>query len=600
MQPQYQALYRRFRPQRFADVYGQPHVQVALRNAVRDGKVAHAYLFSGPRGTGKTSTARILAMALNCESPVDGEPDGTCPSCRDIRVGGSLSVLELDAASNRKIDDMRELLSHVGLGSPGRWRVYIIDEVHQLTADAASALLKTLEEPPSHVVFVLATTEQQKVMPTIISRTQSFGFHLLDRDTLGTLVSEVNEQAHLGLSPSVLELAVQRGQGSARDTLSALDQLAAVGGMFTLDNDVAGIVEALTQQNVGAVLQAVATNIMMGQDARQCGTDLARYLREMFLSIQAPALMSLPQTVATRAAEQAKQMGMVLLARSLEALGRSLVDMRNAVDPRVTLEIALIGLARPPAAGPAPASASGAPHDSQLTGRLEQLEQRVERIERQPAAAPTAKPASSTAKHAAQPAPAPPSPAPAPAVEVPASPPAPMPIPPGTMSGRDELTKAWGDIVLHKLSPLARAILGNGRFIRADEDGTTIFALPTQAFLGRSAPYKQEAQEALAAHMGRPIQLQFVIDRERHPSHTAEDQAATPSPSALPEPSAPQEPPTAPTWPPAANPAPAAAPSVPPAPARAAAPAAPVAPAAPAPPTGGSILDLFPGAVIDE
>ncbi len=134
----YQALYRRYRPQRFADVLGQEHVTRALRNAVQEGKVAHAYLFSGPRGTGKTSTARILAMALNCEAPVAGEPDGTCASCVSIRTGSSMDVFELDAASNRKLDEMRDLLSRVALGSPGRWKVYIVDEVHQLTSDAAS------------------------------------------------------------------------------------------------------------------------------------------------------------------------------------------------------------------------------------------------------------------------------------------------------------------------------------------------------------------------------------------------------------------------------------------------------------------------------
>ena len=166
----YQALYRQYRPQRFAEVRGQDHVTRALLNAVRDGRVAHAYLFSGPRGTGKTSTARIFAMALNCEAARDGEPDGTCLSCTAIRAGSSMDVFELDAASNRRLEEMRDLLSRVALGTPGRWKVYIIDEVHQLTSDAASALLKTLEDPPSHVVFVLATTDPQRVLDTILSR----------------------------------------------------------------------------------------------------------------------------------------------------------------------------------------------------------------------------------------------------------------------------------------------------------------------------------------------------------------------------------------------------------------------------------------------
>src|ERR1700691_2585890 len=218
----YQSLYRRFRPQRFEDVLGQDDVTRALRNSVRDGRVAHAYLFSGPRGTGKTSTARILAMALNCEQPVDGEPDGTCASCVAIRRGSSMDVHELDAASNRKLDEMRDLLSRVALGTRGRWKVYIVDEVHQLTADAASALLKTLEEPPSHVVFVLATTDPQKVLPTIRSRTQHYEFRLLSSAVLGDLLREVNGKAALDVPPEGVEAAVRRGHGSARDALSAL------------------------------------------------------------------------------------------------------------------------------------------------------------------------------------------------------------------------------------------------------------------------------------------------------------------------------------------------------------------------------------------
>ncbi len=226
----YQALYRRYRPQRFAEVRGQEHVTKALRNAVREGRVAHAYLFSGPRGTGKTSTARILAMALNCEAPEGGEPDGTCTSCVSIRTGSSMDVFELDAASNRRLEEMRDLLSRVALGTPGRWKVYIVDEVHQLTPDASSALLKTLEEPPSHVVFVLATTDPQKVLPTILSRTQHFEFRLLDGDLLADLLSDINRDADLGLPPEAVRLAVRRGRGSARDAESALEQLAAVGG----------------------------------------------------------------------------------------------------------------------------------------------------------------------------------------------------------------------------------------------------------------------------------------------------------------------------------------------------------------------------------
>jgi DNA polymerase-3 subunit gamma/tau len=361
----YQALYRRYRPQRFGDVRGQEHVTRALRNAVREERVAHAYLFSGPRGTGKTSTARILAMALNCDAPVDGEPDGTCRSCMAVRSGSSMDVFELDAASNRKLDEMRDLLSRVALGTPGRWKVYIVDEVHQLTPDAASALLKTLEEPPSHVVFVLATTDPQKVLPTIQSRTQHFEFHLLDGDVLAGLLGDINRDADLGLPTDIVRLAVQKGRGSARDAESALEQLAAAGGEAEDAAPIVALATALAERDVGGVLQAVARAVANGRDPRRLGSDLVEHLREAFLANQAPSLVLLPAAETALLAEEAGRLGLPLLVRSMEAIGQALVDMRDSVDPRVTLEVALVRLASPAV-------------DASPAGLLE----RVERLER--------------------------------------------------------------------------------------------------------------------------------------------------------------------------------------------------------------------------
>ena len=363
----YQALYRRYRPQRFADVLGQEHVTRALRNAVQEGKVAHAYLFSGPRGTGKTSTARILAMALNCEAPVGGEPDGTCASCVSIRSGSSMDVFELDAASNRKLDEMRDLLSRVALGSPGRWKVYIVDEVHQLTSDAASALLKTLEEPPRHVVFVLATTDPQKVLPTILSRTQHFEFRLLDGDVLTDLLSDINQAAGLGLSPDAVGLAVRRGRGSARDAESALEQLAAAGGGEDDSSPLAELVDALAEHDTARTLQAVAGGIAAGKDARRLGNDLLEYLRNAFLAVQAPSLVLLPGVTVEKLADSARSMTLAALVRAMEMVGQALVDMRDSADPRVTLEVALIRLASP-AVDASPAA---------LLERIERLERAI-------------------------------------------------------------------------------------------------------------------------------------------------------------------------------------------------------------------------------
>ncbi|MGH9187777.1 MAG: DNA polymerase III subunit gamma/tau, partial [Acidimicrobiales bacterium] len=180
----YEALYRRYRSRRFAEVRGQEHVVTALRNAVREGRVGHAYLFSGPRGTGKTSTARILAKVLNCTNPADGEPCLECESCLAFEAGTSFDLHELDAASHNKVEHIRDLVERVAYSTPGRTKVYILDEVHMLSASASAALLKTLEEPPPSVVFVLATTDPQKVIPTIRSRTQHFDFHLLPADVM--------------------------------------------------------------------------------------------------------------------------------------------------------------------------------------------------------------------------------------------------------------------------------------------------------------------------------------------------------------------------------------------------------------------------------
>ncbi len=361
----YQSLYRRFRPQRFEEVLGQEHVSLALRNAVRDGRVGHAYLFSGPRGTGKTSTARILAKALNCAALEDGEPCGRCDSCVEIARGASLDVHELDAASNNGVDAMRDLVSHAALGTPGRWKVYIVDEVHMLSPAASNALLKTLEEPPGHVVFVLATTDAQKVLPTIRSRTQHFEFRLLGSETLAALLHQVRAAAGLALPDEALDAAVRRGRGSARDALSALDQVAA-GGIIDDDIEVlAELAESLAERDPSRALVAVAHASEAGRDPQRLAADLAEYLRQGFLVIVAGELVSLSGSDRARVEETARRMGLPALVRSLEQLGRAQVDMRDIPDQRVHLEVALIKLTHPQA-------------DDSTVALLE----RVERLER--------------------------------------------------------------------------------------------------------------------------------------------------------------------------------------------------------------------------
>ncbi len=350
----YQSLYRRYRPQRFDEVLGQDHVTRALRNAVRDDRVGHAYLFSGPRGTGKTSTARILAKVLNCAAPVDGEPCGKCEACVAVAEGRVVDwLLEQDAASKSKVDDMRDLLERVPLGTSGNRKVIILDEVHMLSQGAENALLKTLEEPPSHVVFVLATTDPQKVRPTILSRTQHYEFRLLPPEVLGDHVRHLIADAALGIDAADVDAAVDHvvrsGQGSARDTLSALDQVAALGEVVDEAQPVDAVLDALCERDAGRVLVAVADALAAGRDPRTLGENLIAALRDAFLSLMGAADAHLAPAAATRAARVADALGAPGLTRALDVLGEALTELSRKPDPRIVVEVALVRLTQPSA-----------------------------------------------------------------------------------------------------------------------------------------------------------------------------------------------------------------------------------------------------------
>ena len=388
----YQSLYRRYRPQKFAEIKGQDHVVRALQTAVREEKVGHAYLLHGPRGSGKTSTARVLAKALNCtEIGDDGEPCCICESCVSIQQGRSFDLQELDAASNNKVDDMRGLLERVNLASPGQAKVYLLDEVHMLTAGAENALLKTLEEPPPHVIWVLATTEPHKVVQTIRSRCQVFELGLIGADIMADHVRYIVADAELDLDGGAVDQAVSSGGGSVRDTLTALERIVAGGGTTELDSSTDAVLAALADHDRAAALSAVGDAVGRGRDPRTFGEMVLAGLRDAFLTSMGDPPDRMSERERDRAADLAERMAPAALTRALETLGRALIDMRQAPDPRVDIEVALMRLCHP---------------DEDRS--LEALAQRVRQLEAQldgaevPSAAKSASPAAAPAAPASR------------------------------------------------------------------------------------------------------------------------------------------------------------------------------------------------------
>ena len=381
----YQALYRKFRPQEFEDVKGQEHIVTTFKNQIKADRIGHAYLFCGTRGTGKTTVAKIFAKAVNCENPIDGSPCGACPSCQAIAAGTSMNVIEIDAASNNGVDNIRQIREEVTYRpTEGKYKVYIIDEVHMLSAGAFNALLKTLEEPPSYVIFVLATTEAHKIPITILSRCQRYDFHRITIDTIAARLMDLMEQEQIDVEEKAIRYVAKAGDGSMRDALSLLDQCIAfhLGEKLTYENvlEVLGAVDTevfsrllrqIIDKNVAGAIGTLDELVDEGRELGQLVADFTWYLRNLLLiqsSDDMEDVLDMSKDNLEALKEEAKLISSEVLMRYIRVFSELGNQVKYASQKRIVIEIAIIKLCRP----------QMEQDYSSILDRLESLEKRME------------------------------------------------------------------------------------------------------------------------------------------------------------------------------------------------------------------------------
>ena len=360
----YTALYRKFRPDTFEDVKGQDHIITTLKNQIKADRIGHAYLFCGTRGTGKTTVAKIFAKAVNCEQPVDGSPCGECAMCKSIAAGTSMNVIEIDAASNNGVDNIREIREEVTYRpTEGKYKVYIIDEVHMLSIGAFNALLKTLEEPPEYVIFILATTEVHKIPITILSRCQQYDFHRISLDTIAARLQELMEKEQVDVEERAIRYVAKAADGSMRDALSLLDQCIAfyLGQTLTYENvlDVLGAVDTevfsrllrnVLKRDIPKVMDTVDELIMQGRELSQLAADFTWYLRNLLLaktSDQLEDVLEVSSENLEQLKEEAEMIEVDQLLRYIRIFSELSGQLKYATQKRVMLEVALIKLCIP-------------------------------------------------------------------------------------------------------------------------------------------------------------------------------------------------------------------------------------------------------------
>lgn len=359
----YQALYRKWRPMTFDDVVGQKQVSDTLRGSINSGRIAHAYLFCGTRGTGKTSTAKIFSRAVNCENPLDGEPCNQCATCKGILNGSILDVYEMDAASNSGVDNIRDIINEVIYTPVGcKYKVYIIDEVHSLSRDAFNALLKTLEEPPAHALFILATTEPHKIPQTILSRCQRFDFRRIGIDEIARRITKITDTENIDITPDAVELVAELGDGSMRDAISLLDRCASFGEeKLTTDkiSDILGIVgskrlfditDAVAQNDTKAALCRSGEVLRTGKEPQNLLENLIEHFRCLLVSkatSDSSELLEKTANAAEQYSRQAENLSVERILYSINTLGEYLSQAKWMSNPKVAVEMAMVKLCTP-------------------------------------------------------------------------------------------------------------------------------------------------------------------------------------------------------------------------------------------------------------